>query len=297
MTSLPFREFTETVLAQMASTPSPRLRKLMANAVRHLHAFAQEVELTPDEWLKTIGFLTAAGKMCSADRQEFVLLSDVLGLSTLVNRMSDKSGTSDPTKGSLLGPFYREHAPHYPLGASISNRPEGLEIQLYGRVTDTDGQPVPGAYLQVWQANAEGYYDFQLPELSGMDMRGCFECDEDGYYFLRSRLPSSYPLPHDGPVRKLLDAQDRHGMRPAHIHYLISANGHQELVTALYLAGDRYLASDAVFGVLPSLVVTLNEKDPEAPVPGIPTLRYDFVLTREAFDTGRVGSDPAALPA
>jgi protocatechuate 3,4-dioxygenase beta subunit len=295
-------EHTRAVLAQMAAAP-PRLRSVMAAAVRHLHAFAEEVELTPQEWLAGIAFLTQVGQICSADRQEFILLSDTLGLSTTVNLLHDRSvegvvpGAHLATESSLLGPFFRERAPQLPLGASIARHSSGPEIQLYGRVTGLDGRPLQNAQVQVWQTDADGAYDLQVHGLEIMDMRGVFCTDDEGRYYLRSLRPASYPLPSDGPVRRLLNAQRRHGMRPAHIHFLITADGHDELVTALYLAGDAYLDSDTVFGVAASLVVQL-EDDPAAPVQGVPAIRRDFVLLPSSGGGhGRVGADASTLTA
>lgn len=292
-------DHTQTVLEQMETAP-PRLRAIMASAVKHLHAFAQEADLTPQEWLTGIAFLTQVGQICSADRQEFILLSDVLGLSTTVNHLHDfrAAGTAEghqATESSLLGPFFRERAPRLPLGSTIAQHSSGPEIQIYGRVLDQHGQPLANAQVQVWQTDAEGAYDLQVHGLEKMDMRGVFQTDSEGRYYLRSLRPASYPLPSDGPVRKLLNAQSRHGMRPAHIHFLISAEGCAELVTALYLAGDPYLGSDTVFGVADSLTVSLQD-DPQAPVRGVPAIHRDFVLgPGGAGESGRVGADASSL--
>jgi protocatechuate 3,4-dioxygenase beta subunit len=285
----------------MAAAP-PRLRTVMAAVVRHLHAFAEEADLTPQEWLAGIAFLTQVGQICSADRQEFILLSDTLGLSTAVNLLHDRRSAAATdahlaTESSLLGPFFRERAPQLPLGASIARHSSGPEIQLYGHVTDAEGRPLANVQVQVWQTDADGAYDLQVHGLEQMDMRGVFHTDDEGRYYLRSLRPASYPLPHDGPVRRLLDAQQRHGMRPAHVHFLLTAEGHDELVTALYLAGDPYLASDTVFGVAASLVVPLQD-DPAAPVQGVPAIRRDFVLRASSGSGhGRVGADASTLTA
>lgn len=287
---------TNNVIEQMANTPSLRLRQIMESAVRHLHAFANEVQLTPEEWISGIAFLTATGQMCNADRQEFILLSDTLGLSSLVNLLHDKDGVSQATESSVLGPFFRENAPSLDHGESIAKPgKEGIAVSYYGRITDTEGNPIPDAKIQIWQTDADGWYDIQLHGQEVMDMRGCFTSDSDGWYRARSVLPKSYPLPHDGPVRRMLTAQDRHGYRPAHIHFLISAEGHKELVTALYLEGDPYLHSDTVFGVTtPKLIVTpsLDEKDP---LSGLSSIRYDFKLAKGTADSGRVGADVSKI--
>ncbi|WP_445671836.1 dioxygenase family protein [Pseudomonas inefficax] len=289
-------DLTCDVIEQMSTTPSARLREIMESAVRHLHAFATETRLTPEEWLTGIAFLTEAGQMCNADRQEFILLSDTLGLSSLVNLLHDQDGLSQATESSVLGPFYRENAPSYTYGDSIAEPgSSGIPVSYYGQIRDSEGNPVSGATIQIWQTDAEGWYDIQLHGQDAMDMRGSFISDTEGWYRAVSVLPKSYPLPNDGPVRRMLDAQGRHGYRPAHIHFLISAEGHKELVTALYLAGDPYLHSDTVFGVTTSkLIVTphLDEQDPQS---GLASIRYDFVLATGASDTGRVGADVAKL--
>jgi catechol 1,2-dioxygenase/hydroxyquinol 1,2-dioxygenase len=297
-----FQEHTAIALQQMEGAP-PRLREVMASLVRHLHAFAEDVDLTPQEWLNGIAYLTRVGQTCSADRQEFVLLSDITGLSTTVNMLNDRrlaaagsEGGHDATESSILGPFFRERAPRLPLGSSIAHHSTGPEVQIYGRVLDAVGKPLPGAQVQVWQTDAEGAYDTQVRGLDTMDMRGIFTTDDEGRFYLRSLLPSSYSLPDDGPVRQLLDAQRREGMRPAHIHFLIEAEGHNELVTALYIAGDEFLERDAVFGVAPSLVVPVVDEDPAAPVAGLPAIYHDFHLSPSvSTGQGRIGVDAAQM--
>jgi protocatechuate 3,4-dioxygenase beta subunit len=253
------------------------------------------VELTPDEWIKAIGFLTRVGQACTPARQEFILLSDVLGLSALVNLMHDKTATEIGTESSLLGPFYQQNAPDFALGDTIARKVTGPEIQLYGRVTDMGGQPVPNALIQVWQTDSEGIYDLQRHHGAEHETRGNFRTDEQGRFWFRSIAPIGYEIPMDGPVGEMIHAQKRHGCRPAHIHFLIGAPGHRELVTALYLGRDQYIGSDTVFGVSRSLVVD-PEDDPEAPIPGIPAIRYDFRLAAEAAGgSHRVGADPAQI--
>lgn len=287
---------TDAVLEQMAGTPDPRLREIMASLVRHMHAFAREVRLTPQEWLAAISFLTRTGQACTPARQEFILLSDTLGLSALVNIMDNNAAEETGTEGSLLGPFYQQSAPHYEAGERIAVAAQGPELQLYGTVRDKRGDPVPGATVEVWQTDADGYYDLQRHGGTQADMRGSFTADAQGRYHFRTLRPLGYSIPLDGPVGEMIRAQNRPGCRPAHIHFLIGAPGHRELVTALYLGDDRYIGSDTVFGVSSSLVVTPKQDDPEAPTPGIPAIRYDFVLGRQTGDaTGRVGADPAQI--
>ena len=286
---------TEAALAQMANAPDPRLKEISEAAVRHLHAFAREVQLTPAEWLAGIQFLTAVGQMCTPFRQEFILLADVLGVSALVNAMHDKKARELGSQSSLLGPFYREGAPELPLGASIVAKPSIEEIVLYGRVSDNDGKPIPGALVQVWQTSEHGLYDLQANDPSTMDLRANFRANADGRYHFRTVRPLGYSIPMDGPVGAMVRAQNRHGFRPSHIHFLIGADGYRELVTALYFADDEHIDSDTVFGVSGSLVVNAKD-DANSPVPGLRAVRYDFRLARaEAGDTGRVGADPSKL--
>lgn len=296
MRDLTTTSITDAVLAQMGQTPDPRLTQVMASLVRHLHDFARDVTLTPDEWLKAIGFLTQVGQTCTPTRQEFILLSDILGISALVNLMHDKTAVEIGTESSLLGPFYQQDAPSLALGDSIAAHSTGPELLLYGQVTDKTGKPLAHASVQVWQTDAEGAYDVQKFDGTQMDMRGNFRCDADGRFHFRTLRPLGYSIPLDGPVGALVRAQGRHGCRPAHIHFLIGADGYRELVTALYLGDDQYVDSDTVFGVSTPLVVTPRGADPDAPVPGLPTVRYDFRLgIAGTGETGRVGADPAQI--
>jgi catechol 1,2-dioxygenase/hydroxyquinol 1,2-dioxygenase len=287
---------TEAVLAQMADTPDPRLHEIMASAVKHLHAWAKEVKLTPQEWITGIGILTRIGQTCTTARQEFILLSDVLGLSALVNILHDKTATETATQSSLLGPFYREDAPPLALGDTIAMHAKGPELVMYGKVTDRAGNPIPHASVQVWQTDSEGKYDLQLYGTEQTDTRGNFVTDADGNYVFRTIRPLAYYIPLDGPVGTLIHAQKRHGCRPAHIHFLIGAPGYREVVTALYLADDKYIDSDVVFGVSNALVITPRANDPDSPVPGMTSIRYDFQLAvATGVDTGRVGADPSKI--
>ncbi|HEY6432073.1 MAG TPA: dioxygenase [Acetobacteraceae bacterium] len=288
---------TDAALEQMAATPHKRLKEIGDAAVRHMHAFAREVNLTPEEWLAGIQFLTDVGKACTPVRQEFILLSDVLGLSAVVNALHDKKARELGSQSSLLGPFYREGAPELPLGASIAAHPSVEEIVCYGRVTGNDGKPIPGALIQVWQTSEHGLYDLQTLGLDGTDLRANFRADADGRYHFRTVRPLGYPIPMDGPVGTMVRAQNRHGFRPSHIHFLIGGEGFRELVTALYFGDDEHIDSDTVFGVSGSLVVTAKE-DPNSPVPGLRAVHYDFRLAAAApGESGRVGADPSKLMA
>jgi hydroxyquinol 1,2-dioxygenase len=288
---------TDAAIEQMSSTPSPRLKQIMASLARHLHDFTREVDLTPEEWLEGIRFLTAVGQKCTAHRQEFILLSDTLGLSSLVNALHDKRATEAATKSSLLGPFYRQDAPMMKLGDSIISRSKGSEVVFYGRVVDSAGRGIPNALVQIWEPDETGNYDLQKHDPSVMDLRGCFHADTEGRYYFRGLCPIGYMIPMDGPVGDMIRAQKRHGHRPAHIHFVIGAPGFRELVTALYVAGDDHIDSDTVFGVSESLVISVNKNDPSSPLPKLPSIRYDFRLAAASkWDaSGRVGADPSQI--
>jgi hydroxyquinol 1,2-dioxygenase len=290
---------TDTVLEQMASTPTPRLKQLMEAGVRHLHEFAREVNLTPSEWLQLMEFLTRVGKTCTPTRQEFILLSDVLGLSTMVNALHDGTALEEATRTSLLGPFFREDSPELELGEQISRRAARDPILLWGSVRNAGGAAIANAKVMVWQTSAAGEYDLQEGDGSAVDYRGTFHTDAEGRYFLQTVRPLGYFIPTDGPVGDLVRAQRRLGKRPAHIHFLISAPGFRELVTALYFP-DEYVEIDTVFGSSPDLVVKESPADPEAPLKGLPSVRFDFTLARAGSADaagGRVGADPAAVDA
>ncbi|MBV8844458.1 MAG: hypothetical protein JO307_16745 [Bryobacterales bacterium] len=288
---------TDAVLDQMSTTPDPRLREIMASLVRHLHDFAREVDLTPEEWLKAIGFLTAVGQKCTEFRQEFILLSDTLGLSSLVNALHDKRALESGTKSSLLGPFYRQDSPALPLGTCIVKNPKAPVIGIYGRVTNSDGEGIPNALVQVWQPDEEGWYDLQKNDPQDMDLRGSFRTDAKGNYYLRTIAPLGYMIPMDGPVGDMIRAQKRHGYRPAHIHFLVGADGYREAVTALYLSGDEHIDSDTVFGVTDSLVTEIRKPDSSSPLPDLPCIHFDFALAAKTAQdlSGRVGADPSQI--
>jgi hydroxyquinol 1,2-dioxygenase len=288
---------TEAALAQMAATTNPRFKEIVDAAVRHLHAFAREVNLTPEEWLTGIGFLTAVGKACTPVRQEFILLSDVLGVSAVVNALHDKKARELGSQSSLLGPFYREGAPELKLGDSIVQNPSVPEIVVYGRITDNSGQPIPNALIEVWQTSEHGLYDLQTLGETGMDLRANFRSDAQGNYWFRTVRPLGYSIPMDGPVGELVRQQNRHGFRPSHIHFLIGGDGFRELVTALYFGDDEHIDSDTVFGVSGSLVVNAND-DPNSPIKALKAVHYDFRLAHAApGESGRVGADPTKLAA
>ncbi len=270
--------------------------------VRHLHAFAREADLTPEEWLEGIKFLTAVGQACVPYRQEFILLSDTLGLSSLINMLHDRRACEVGTKTSLLGPFYREGAPTKRLGESIASPGDGSEIRgseicVYGRVTDVAGRPIPNASIEIWQSDEHGFYDLQKYDPSRMDLRGCFYADSEGEYYFRTVRPRGYLIPLDGPVGGLIRAQRRHGYRPAHIHFLVGAPHYRELVTALYLGNDAHIDSDTVFGVTDSLITETVRNDAGSPFPDLPSIHFDFRLGAASAreQPGRVGADPAQI--
>ena len=254
------RDFTEDNLTQvvheeyMSKTPDRRMREIMSGLIKHLHAFLKEVELTEDEWFKAIQFLTASGQMCDEKRQEFVLLSDVLGVSMLVDAINNRrSGLG--TENTVLGPFHVSGAPELPMGANIMLKDIGGQPAFVrGCVTDLDGNPLQGAVLDVWQASLRGFYDVQDPEVPQWNLRGKFTTGADGRYWFATELPGPYPIPTDGPVGELLQACGRHPMRPGHLHFIITAEGHDRSTTHIFTAGDEYLDSDAVFGTKSSLI-------------------------------------------
>jgi hydroxyquinol 1,2-dioxygenase len=297
MRTIDANTITDAVLEQMASTPNPRFRQIMEALVRHLHDFAREVDLTPEEWLEGIRYLTATGQLCSASRQEFLLLSGALGLSSLINKLNQRRSPERGTEASILGPYYRRNPPAKALGDWLANNPgDAPAIAVFGRVSDAQGRAIANASVEIWQSDETGAYDLQKYDTSVMDLRGRFLTDADGRYYFRTVRPQHYLIPTDGTVGQLIRAQGRHGYRPAHLHFLISAPGHRELVTALFLSGDRYLESDTVFGVTGPLVVDIKENDPACPFPGMPSIHFDFQLVKAsaaAAASGRIGADPA----
>ncbi|MFI6931947.1 dioxygenase [Streptomyces sp. NPDC050287] len=252
---------TDEVVASLHGTGDPRLRELLTGLVRYLHAFARESGLTREEWERAIGFLTATGQACTDTRQEFILLSDVLGLSMLVE---DINGHQAPgtTESTVLGPFHLTESPVRELGADIDLVGGGEPCVVSGRVLSRDGTALPGALVDVWQADGHGFYDVQRPDVQPAgNGRGLFTADGEGRFWFRTCVPSPYPIPTDGPVGELLRATGRHPYRPAHIHFISSAAGHTPVTTHIFVAGSDYLDSDAVFAVKDSLVTDFAETD------------------------------------
>jgi catechol 1,2-dioxygenase len=252
---------TDEAVASLEGTADPRLRELLTGLIRHLHAFARETRLTQAEWERAIGFLTETGKMCTDTRQEFILLSDVLGLSMLVETINgDRAAGS--TESTVLGPFHMTESPVRELGANIDLVGGGEPCVVSGRIVSGDGTPLPGALLDVWQADGNGFYDVQQPDVQPPgNGRGLFTADAEGRFWFRTCVPSPYPIPTDGPVGELLKATGRHPYRPAHIHFIASAEGHAPVTTHIFVAGSDYLDSDAVFAVKQSLVEDFTPTD------------------------------------
>lgn len=277
MKELDPHNITEVVVDQMSSTPDGRLREIVGSLVKHMHNFVRDVNLMPEELSEGLSFLTEVGHTCTDKRHEFILLSEVLGIETLVYAMADRLGEEHGTPTSILGPFYMPDIPTLELGASIVGERKP-ELAFYGQVTDAHRQPIRNASVEVWQTDEEGLYDTQRPDYSESDLRGRFYTDEAGMYSLQSILPLGYSIPMDGPVGRLVKAQHRHGMRPAHVHYIVSAPGFKSVTTAIYLKDDPYLETDTVFGVTESLVGAVAAQDPSSPILGLPALRFDFQL-------------------
>ena len=276
MRNLTQDNITQAVIARLAETPEPRLKEIVTSLVQHLHAFAREVKLTEAEWLQGIDFLTRTGQKCDDKRQEFILLSDVLGLSMLTVAMNNDKPPGC-TEATVFGPFYVEGAPHFELGDDLANGASGTPCTVRGTVRGIGGEAIGAACINVWQADAEGLYDVQRPELSHAQGRGELASAPDGSFHFRTVVAEAYPIPTDGPVGELLEATRRHPWRPAHLHFKIEAKGYEPLITHVFRAGDPWLDSDAVFGVRQSLVADWVTR-PD----GSHELVYDFVLNPSA---------------
>jgi len=244
--------------------------------VRHLHDFAREVQLSEEEWFEGIRFLTRAGHITDDKRQEFILLSDVLGLSTLVTAQNNVK-PAGCTESTVFGPFFVEGAPRVEHGADIAGGAKGSPCEVRGQVRALDGTPVAGALIDVWQSDEEGFYDVQRPDQPGLRARAQLASGRDGRFHFRSILAHCYPIPHDGPVGDLLTALGRHPWRPAHLHFMIQAPGFERLITHVFRRGDAYLESDAVFGVRSTLIADWQRHDGDDGAPSY-SLAYDFVL-------------------
>jgi protocatechuate 3,4-dioxygenase beta subunit len=268
---------TDDVLRAYGETPDPRVRELLTSLIRHLHAFAAETGLTTAEWMAGLRFLTAVGQKCDDERQEFILLSDVLGLSSLVETINGPEGATEST---VLGPFYLPGAPHRELGESIGRPQDGEPTLIRGRVTDTEGQALAGATLDVWQCASNGLYDIQDPEQPEFNLRGVFTAGADGRYWFRTVRPVSYPVPIDGPVGDVFRIANRHHWRAAHVHVIVRAPGYQAVTTHIFDSANEYNDSDAVFGVRNSLIYEFRAAGPADPEDVTWVVDVDFALAR-----------------
>ena len=297
MAQLETQNLAQAVADRMVDCKEPRFKEVMSALVRHAHAFVREVQLTPEEWMAAIQFLTATGKMCDEKRQEFILLSDTLGISMLVVAIEQAKasaahraapGEKSPTEATVLGPFFWPGAPELELGADIGAGNAGTPAYYQGRVTDTAGRPIAGCVLDVWSGDGEGFYDMQKGPDAGMALRARFRTDAQGNYSFWSIKPSYYPVPDDGPVGRMLHRMGRHPNRPGHMHTMLEAPGHERLVTHLFVSDSPFLESDAVFGVRNSLVVDFKPhpagRAPDGRMMDRPfhTACYDFTLVPKA---------------
>ena len=283
-------QLTDAVQRSYAGAPDPRTRAVLGHLIHHLHAFIREADLTFDEWMRSIDFLTRTGHTSGETRQEFILLSDVLGVSMLVDAINHKAlaGATDTT---VLGPFYVGEHRVAPSGSDLATGAAGDRMLVDASLTDVAGKPIAGAAVDVWHADGDGFYDSQKPgyRTDKPELRARFLTDAAGRFSFRTIVPKAYPVPTDGPVGELLRAGGRHAMRPPHIHFVIAAPGFETLVTHLFVAGGDYLDSDAVYGVKPSLIVRLEARDEPTWPDGTPAparwfrMPYRFALkTKEA---------------
>ncbi|WP_211462641.1 intradiol ring-cleavage dioxygenase [Collimonas silvisoli] len=280
----------EVVNSRMGVDVSPRLRDVMTVLVKHLHAAIKEIEPTHNEWLAAIKFLTETGKMCSDWRQEYILLSDVLGVSMLVDAINHRR-PSGATPNTILGPFYVENAPRYENGANICLDGKGQSMVISGRVLDVSGNPIANATLDVWQTNDDGFYDVQQKDLQpDHNLRGVFSTSDSGSYWFKSVKPRHYPIPDDGPVGKLLRCLGRHPNRAAHLHFIVAAPGFEPVITHIFAPDCPYLAEDTVFGVKRDLVAEFIEVTDEdaARELGVTApfwkVKWDFTLAHKKPD-------------
>jgi hydroxyquinol 1,2-dioxygenase len=278
---------TDLAAQRWATARDPRTAEVLTALVRHLHAFAREVRLTEDEWMAAVRWLTRTGQISDEKREEFILASDVLGLSMLVVQMNHRL---DPraTPATVLGPFHIEGSPELDFGGDMSDGVPGTPLYVHGTVRDLSGQPVAGAVLDVWQADAEGAYESQIADVDEARLRAKYTTREDGSYCVRTIAPLGYSIPMDGPVGELISRTEISHFRPAHVHFLLAVPGYEPLITHLFQEGAQYLDSDVVFGTKAELVVAFEPREPgDTPDGGKSTepwleARYDFVLQPRA---------------
>ncbi len=290
-------DIAQAVVDRMADSKDPRFKEVMTSLVTHLHAFAREVGLRPDEWMTAIQFLTATGQKCDEKRQEFILLSDTLGLSMLVVALDQARGAAalkaqatqhGATEATVQGPFFWPGAPKLPLGADLAEKRDSTPTYYSGTVTDTSGKPVVDCVIDVWSGDDEGLYDLQKGETAPMELRAQFRTDAQGRYYFWSLKPTLYPVPVDGPVGAMLTRMGRHPFRPGHMHFMLNAKGHQPLITHLFVSDSDYIDTDAVFGVRDSLIIPFKPqsagKAPDGRMLTQPWAHaeYDFRLVPQA---------------
>ena len=292
---------TAEVVARLKKTKNPRLREIMASAVKHLHAFARDVHLTEEEWFEGIKFLTEVGRKCDGKRQEFILLSDVLGLSMMVVALNHKTAPG-ATEATVLGPFFAHGAKEYGYGADLREGAtmKGEDVWVSGRVLSVDGKPIPGAALDIWQAKADGIYDLQTE--GEFELRGRVKANAKGEYAFASYKPKFYSIPMDGPVGDLVRSTTNNHMRPAHMHAIVSAPGYQQVITHVFVEGDPHLDGDAVFAVKNSLVAKYKKLgEAEAKKVGLPAgsfkLEFDFKLSPDKVGAKKARKKIAASDA
>jgi hydroxyquinol 1,2-dioxygenase len=282
------RDFDETnitkaVIDSFKDTPNPRLKRVLTSLVQHMHDFVRDAEITFEEWETAIDFLTRTGHMCDDKRQEFILLSDTLGVSMLVDAINHRF-PEEATATTVLGPFYVQNPPELPHGTDVSNGCAGEPMYVAGQVTAVGGKPLANAVVDIWHSDDDGFYDVQRNDLDAPTFRARFRTDAQGRFHFWSIMPKFYPIPHDGPVGQMLLATKRHPNRPAHVHFMIAAEGYETLVTHVFAADSPYLDGDAVFGVKNSLIAEI-EKEPPGTAPDGRKLEapwrkltYDFAL-------------------
>jgi hydroxyquinol 1,2-dioxygenase len=285
MTYVTEENLTDLAIERWSNIPDPRLRQVMTAAVKHLHAFVREVEPTQEEWFTAIQWLTRIGQICDSKRQEFILMSDVLGISMLVDAINNRV-PSEATPSTVEGPFHVANSPELPDGGNMAEGAPGIPCFVTGKVLDLDGNPIAGAMLDMWQTDGEGLYEAQIPGAEGY-MRGIFHTNADGSYSVRTVAPIGDTIPMDGPIGDLMRRTRISHMRPAHIHFHIAAPGYKSLTTHLFQKGCDYIDSDVVFGVKEALITEFVKKPAGSKAPSGETMnepfyevKYDFVLAK-----------------
>ncbi|KIX07743.1 uncharacterized protein Z518_02397 [Rhinocladiella mackenziei CBS 650.93] len=285
MMDLTIDNITENVVRINANNPDPRFKYVLERLVVHLHDFARETRLSTQEWMAGIQFLTRTGQICTDVRQEFILLSDIFGLSLLVDSI-DHPKPPNSTEGTVLGPFHTHEAENMEHGSLMSQDSNGDPLLVLCTIKDVKGKPISGVKIDIWETDSSGKYDVQHPDRTGPDGRCIMTSDDEGIFWFKAIVPVPYPIPHDGPVGQLLKLLRRHPMRPSHMHFMFEKEGYDHLITALYLKNDPYETSDAVFGVKKTLVVELGKVDKATAdkygvKEGTALLTYDFVLVSD----------------